>query len=245
MAQYVYDAWGNHRILDKNGLDESSDTFIGNVNPIRYRGYYYDTETGLYYLQSRYYDPEVGRFINADEIDYIEPDTLMGCNLYVYCGNNPVSRIDAYGTSWNSFVNWLKRAGNGIKNFFTKTIPDWWNNDVVPFFTRDIPNFFTKTIPDFFVNTFWNDWIVDKVWNQFIVGTIWEQGLLVAWNWLVNTKAGTIVWNSIWVAVSLIGLGASIVALVPPVTPAGVVGVIASGASLFGSVISLLMAIFS
>ena len=124
-----------------SGAENTVETFIGNVNPIRYRGYYYDEESGLYYLQSRYYDPEVGRFINADEIDYIEPDTLMGCNLYAYCGNNPVSRIDAYGTSWNSFVNWLKRAGNGIKNFFTKTIPDWWNNTVVSWWNNEAKPF--------------------------------------------------------------------------------------------------------
>ena len=96
-AQYVYDAWGNHKVLNANGTEITDESFIGNVNPIRYRGYYYDEETGLYYLQSRYYDPEVGRFINADDIDYIEPETLMGCNLYAYCGNNPVMYVDPSG----------------------------------------------------------------------------------------------------------------------------------------------------
>ena len=79
----------------------TDETFIGNVNPFRYRGYYYDTDSGLYYLQSRYYDPEVGRFINADDIDYIEPETLMGCNLYAYCGNNPVMYVDPSGCFWD------------------------------------------------------------------------------------------------------------------------------------------------
>ena len=97
VAQYVYDAWGNHKVLNANGTEMTDETFIGNVNPFRYRGYYYDTDSGLYYLQSRYYDPEVGRFINADEIDYIEPETLMGCNLYAYCGNNPVMYADPTG----------------------------------------------------------------------------------------------------------------------------------------------------
>ena len=97
-AQYVYDAWGNHKVLNANGTEMTDESFIGNVNPIRYRGYYYDEETGLYYLQSRYYDPEVGRFINADDVDYIEPETLMGCNLYAYCGNNPVMYVDPTGT---------------------------------------------------------------------------------------------------------------------------------------------------
>ena len=68
------------------------------MNPYRYRGYYYDTETGLYYLKSRYYDPEVGRFINADDISYIDPETINGLNLYAYCGNNPVMYTDPNGT---------------------------------------------------------------------------------------------------------------------------------------------------
>ncbi len=80
-------------------------THIGNRNPIRYRGYYYDGAaelggTGLYYLVSRYYDPEVGRFINADAIEYLDPETLNGLNLFAYCGNNPVMRTDASGNAW-------------------------------------------------------------------------------------------------------------------------------------------------
>ena len=69
------DAWGNHKVLDAAGTENTSDDFIGNINPIRYRGYYYDTETNLYYLISRYYDPEIGRFINNDSIDYIDPES--------------------------------------------------------------------------------------------------------------------------------------------------------------------------
>ncbi|UKI13529.1 MAG: RHS repeat-associated core domain-containing protein [Oscillospiraceae bacterium] len=71
-------------------------------NPFRYRGYYYDSELGMYYLQSRYYDPAVGRFINADESDYLGTDnSLIGYNLFAYCDNNPVMNIDPSGTfSW-------------------------------------------------------------------------------------------------------------------------------------------------
>ena len=69
VARYTYDAWGKVlSVTDANGNANTSSTFIGNVNPIRYRGYYYDTETGWYYLNSRYYDPQVKRFINADGI---------------------------------------------------------------------------------------------------------------------------------------------------------------------------------
>ena len=76
-------------------------TGIGAKNALRYRGYYYDTETGLYYLQSRYYDPAVGRFISADNISNLGADgELNGYNLYAYCGNNPVNRIDPTGEAW-------------------------------------------------------------------------------------------------------------------------------------------------
>ena len=114
VAQYVYDAWGNHKVLNANGTEMTDESFIGKVNPIRYRGYYYDEETGLYYLQSRYYDPEVGRFINADDIDYIEPETLMGCNLYAYCGNNPVMYVDPSGHAFFLVALLITALGGAI-----------------------------------------------------------------------------------------------------------------------------------
>ncbi len=97
-AEYKYDAWGKCEVTD---IDNSG---IGNINPIRYRGYYYDTDTGLYYLNARYYDPETGRFISADSTQYLEPNTINGLNLYAYCGNNPVMGYDPYGTwDWGKF----------------------------------------------------------------------------------------------------------------------------------------------
>ena len=105
VASYVYDAWGNHKIYDSIGSEYSRPTFIGNLNPFRYRGYYYDSETGLYYLNSRYYDPEVCRFISADAVKYVEPSIFGGLNLYAYCNNNPVMYSDAEGTSfWDDLV---------------------------------------------------------------------------------------------------------------------------------------------
>ena len=94
VASYVYDAWG--KVLAVNNY---TDDFIGNLNPIRYRSYYYDVETGLYYLNSRYYDPEVGRFINADTTDVLENAQydINGLNLYAYCDNNPVTGRDDEG----------------------------------------------------------------------------------------------------------------------------------------------------
>ena len=101
---YKYDAWGNHAILDASGEDITDTNHIGNLNPFRYRGYYYDTETELYYLQTRYYDPEIGRFISRDAIEYANPKTILGLNLYAYCANNPVMNVDPTGTAWWDFI---------------------------------------------------------------------------------------------------------------------------------------------
>ncbi len=97
VAKYIYDAWGNHAVCDASGSNISSGTHIANINPFRYRGYYYDTELDLYYLNSRYYDPNTGRFINADTIDYLYPESINGLNLYAYCLNNPIMYVDPSG----------------------------------------------------------------------------------------------------------------------------------------------------
>lgn len=105
---YFYDAWGN--IIHTYG--ESVDT-IGEMNPFRYRGYYYDEETGLYYVGSRYYNPVVGRFINADAIMGVNKD-LSTYNLFAYCGNNPVNRCDVSGTSWEIVISGTLHLGNDL-----------------------------------------------------------------------------------------------------------------------------------
>ena len=95
VVSYEYDSWGNTiSIKDANGNTITSSSNIGIINPYRYRSYRYDTEIGLYYLNSRYYNPEWGRFINADSI-LIE--RLLGLNLYSYCYNNAVNSIDSNG----------------------------------------------------------------------------------------------------------------------------------------------------
>ena len=73
--------WGNHKVCDANGVENETANFIGNLNPFRYRGYYYDAETGLYFLKTRYYDPELGRFITIDDISYLDAETINGLNL--------------------------------------------------------------------------------------------------------------------------------------------------------------------
>ena len=87
VAEYTYDAWGN--VLTATGN-------LADINPLRYRGYYCDTETGFYYLQSRYYDPAVRRFLNAD-IFASTGQGFLGCNMFAYCNNNPVICCDQSG----------------------------------------------------------------------------------------------------------------------------------------------------
>ena len=103
VAHYAYDAWGNTEILSETDK-------IGSLNLFRYRGYYFDIETKLYYLISRYYDPETCRFISADGIEYLDPETLGGLNLYAYCCNNPVMMVDEDGT----MPKWLKWLIAGV-----------------------------------------------------------------------------------------------------------------------------------
>ena len=104
-AIYTYDAWGKIlQITDGSGNDVSTDTsHIANINPFRYRGYYYDVETGWYYLNARYYDPNVGRFLSPDDTDLLllSPRALTDKNLYAYCDNNPVIRVDGNGEAWH------------------------------------------------------------------------------------------------------------------------------------------------
>lgn len=93
ITSYQYDPWG--KVLSVTG----SDTIIDNLNPFRCRSYYYDVETGFYYLQSRYYDPEVGRFINCDDVNYIGlTESEVSYNPFAYCENDPVNDSDPSGT---------------------------------------------------------------------------------------------------------------------------------------------------
>ena len=96
---YRYNAWGACTVLDANGAQIDDTSHIGNLNPFKYRSYYYDTETKLYFLKTRYYDPEICRFITIDDISYLDPKSINGLNLYAYCGNNPIKYSDPNGTS--------------------------------------------------------------------------------------------------------------------------------------------------
>ena len=128
VVEYTYSPWGE--ILSTTG--DKADT-IGVINPFRYRGYYYDEETGLYYLNARYYDPETGRFISMDrEISGIG-DSIQGYNSFSYCFNDPINMIDSTG-SWPQWIeggiNWVdNNIVQPVKKFIDDIVEDINNYD--------------------------------------------------------------------------------------------------------------------
>ena len=107
-VKYNYDAWGNLISYTMHGDDIYSLHYnMAEDNPFRYRGYYFDRETGFYYLKSRYYDPKIGRFISPDTTNVLTatPMGLTDKNLYAYCDNNPVVRVDFNGQFWDYVVD--------------------------------------------------------------------------------------------------------------------------------------------
>ena len=124
VASYTYDAWGKVT---------SSGNVVGQYNPIRYRGYYYDTDTGFYYLQSRYYDPAIKRFISADDASLLGANgDFTSLNLYAYCGNNPVARSDDGGEAWNIVIGAVVGAvvnavTTAVDSYKTTGSIDWHN----------------------------------------------------------------------------------------------------------------------
>ena len=107
IVSYQYDPWG--KVLSVDGSEAFT---IGQINPIRYRSYYYDTETGFYYLQSRYYDPTVRRFLNVDS-QLAGTAQVQGYNLFAYCLNNPIMMIDKTG-NWPKWVDGVLTTLSGI-----------------------------------------------------------------------------------------------------------------------------------
>lgn len=116
VANYEYDEWGNEILNDSSKIAE--------INPLRYRGYFHDTETGYYYLQSRYYNSEICRFINADipQIAQKGKDDINGLNLFAYCNNNPVNSVDYSGYySWSKAYNYAEKWWDGFNTAEYKT----------------------------------------------------------------------------------------------------------------------------
>ena len=144
VVNYRYDSWG---IL--TGITGSMAGTLGKDNPYRFKGYYYDEETGMYYLKSRYYQPEICRFISADSYDVLtqSPMALVDTNLYNYCDNNPVYREDENGQFWNivipaligaavgTFLTWAATSATG-QEYRTK---DYLSDFVAGFIINLIP----------------------------------------------------------------------------------------------------------
>ena len=103
---YRYNAWGSCDAVDADGAQITDPSHIGNLNPFRYRSYYYDVETHLYWVSSRYYSPELCRWISPDSIEYLDPQSINGLNLYCYCHNNPIMYVDPDGhmPKWAQWV---------------------------------------------------------------------------------------------------------------------------------------------
>ena len=119
LVQYEYDEWGAVSIYTVH--NSQAETALANANPLCYRGYYYDTETGYYYLQSRYYDPSICRFINSDiaEIAQEYKTEFNSLSLFLYCVNNPVNKVD-YTGYWGKEVHY--GYSNKTKNHYNYTM---------------------------------------------------------------------------------------------------------------------------
>ena len=118
VVKYDYDSWGQLlSIKDNNDNDIIDNNNIGLINPFRYRGYYYDSETKLYYLNNRYYNPEFGRFISSDNM-IIQSTKLVGNNLYQYAYNNPINYLDSNGC-WPNICKMIQGAALAVKNVAT------------------------------------------------------------------------------------------------------------------------------
>ncbi len=175
IATYDYDEWGNCTVNvlceDSNGHAVDSPDHIAQVNPFRYRGYFYDAETGFYYLNSRYYDPGTGRFVNAD--GYTQTGQgLLDKNMFAYCLNNPVMFCDSSGcyveytisypaegrgpveiTDYTGNYNYSVDAScdNGVWTYTVTQTPtvEYDNSDIINFLGDELSNF---AIEDFFTS---------------------------------------------------------------------------------------------
>ena len=155
VVKYSYDAWG--KVMSTSGSKAGT---LGKANPFRYRGYVYDEETGLYYLRSRYYSPEWGRFLNADLM--VGKNELLSNNVYCYCGNLPVNRIDKDGREFQKLEGaiyiddlWGYRNHYEVKDGKYKVQTEIICGDVVHKYNYDISNngvigFVFDENPDYF-----------------------------------------------------------------------------------------------
>ncbi|MHB8961561.1 MAG: RHS repeat-associated core domain-containing protein, partial [Saccharofermentanales bacterium] len=159
VVSYVYDSWG--KLISTTG---TLATTVGVINPYRYRGYRYDVETGLYYVTSRYYDPNIGRFLNADGVTDGGAQ-LLGTNLFVYAANNPVNNSDPSGRG--IIKNMIKWVAKNIVKPAVKTIKKALSN-VNATYSRGVATNVTPSIWNFSVQGCFS---VDTKGNIALQGT--------------------------------------------------------------------------
>ena len=157
VGNYEYDAWG--KVL-------TADTDLAKQNPLRYRGYYYDNETGYYYLQSRYYDSNICRFINADSSAYLLGNNVE-LNLFSYCQNDSINRKDIYG---NKSSNQQKKTYvfmyNGNSSLVKQAKFSYYYN----YYSKNVVAFYVKTFDDF--KKYWNSMTnIKNIYLYFHGGT--------------------------------------------------------------------------
>ena len=157
LVVYEYDAWGNIlSVKNANGVNIANPNSIANIQSLRYRGYCYDTDTGLYYLQSRYYDPVTHRFINTDGL--VSTDTgVLGHNMFVYCNNNPIILSDISGNypTYSGYTyDGMKFSGVPMWELgYYGQIKEYWADNLVEYLyenttiTQKSTNYYSVTIP--------------------------------------------------------------------------------------------------
>ena len=184
IATYEYDEWGKVKtVRDATGAILTDPAHLANRNPFRYRSYHYDTETGFYYLQSRYYDPVISRFINADEYASTGQG-FIGTNMFAYCGNNPIIREDMEGSSWWDNVKKFGQGfADGFTNFFQDTVATIKN---IPTIVKDAVEHPVDALKSYAKSAFWG--VVDpfggrrKIYNAgkaLFVGDAYALGHVV------------------------------------------------------------------
>ena len=186
IIQYDYDEWGNETDFYIVNYGNASQCTLANINPLRYRGYYLDSETGYYYLQSRYYDPSICRFINADVyiIAEISKEIYTGLNIFPYCNNNPINSEDYTGYYSTSKA---------------KTYADrWWhsrNTSKYKTNSADCANFVSQCLYAGELSSMTGvgsaGWHHYKVGNQFQISNAWGIAKDL-YSWLVKNHSSSV-----------------------------------------------------
>ena len=150
VVEYTYDSWG--KVKTTGTLKDT----LGKANPFRYRGYYYDEESGMYYLNSRYYHPEIGRFINADSVISGDTSSVQGYNLFAYCFNNPVNMSDGNGNwpKWTrgKFAENVSRAVSNVLAFARELLVNTFTDNAATTLSQYAKKYLHIVMPSAFMN---------------------------------------------------------------------------------------------